>query len=90
MKTRHFLELVLASLLKTVLNISICAAHIYFPGASGHNTAKLRLLRFTEYLYRDHEVQGSLPYAVQPAYIRTGMAALLPEGHRCGADVQYS
>lgn len=78
MVTRQLLELILASSLKTVVNIVSCAAFMYFPGASGYHLTKMALVRFTEHLSKDHAADGLLTYAVHPGCVKTDMAAMLP------------
>ena len=77
--TRAFLPLVLASKLKTVINVSSVGAHRSRLGASGYQTTKLAVLRLTEFLNIDHGEQGLLAYAVHPGGVLTDLSKNMPK-----------
>jgi NAD(P)-dependent dehydrogenase (short-subunit alcohol dehydrogenase family) len=77
--TKDFLPLVLASNLKTVVNLSSIGAHNMRPGASSYQTTKFALLRFTEFLMVDYSSQGLLAFAVHPGGILTDLALNMPK-----------
>jgi len=77
--TKDFLPLVLASNLKTVVNLSSIGAHHIGHGASAYQTTKFALLRFTEFLMVDYGSQGLLAFAVHPGGIPTDLGLNLPK-----------
>ena len=61
--SRAFLPIVLKSAQKTIINITSAGAHHIFPGASGYQTTKLAIMRFSEFLMADYGGQGLLSYS---------------------------
>ena len=65
----------------TVVNVSSIGAHMTAPGASGYQTAKFALLRFTEFVqaeYGDGE-DGVVAIAVHPGGVATELGLTMPE-----------
>ena len=79
MVTKAFLPLMLKGGDKTIINLSSVGAHMLSPGASGYQTAKFALLRFTEHLNVDHGSQGLLAYCIHPGAVMTELAGKLPD-----------
>ncbi|KAI9797677.1 MAG: hypothetical protein M1833_005338 [Piccolia ochrophora] len=77
--TRAFLPLLLKGGEKTIVNVSSVGAHWKNVGASGYQTTKLALLRFTEFILAEYGEQGVLAFAVHPGNIATDMGRKLPE-----------
>lgn len=77
--TRSFLPQVLSSKSKTIINISSIGATFTSSGASGYQTSKLAVLRFTEFLMSDHGDQGLLAYSIHPGGVKTELAHNLPK-----------
>lgn len=63
---------------KTIINISSIGALFLSHGASGYQTSKFALLRFTEFLNVDYGQQGLLAYCVHPGGIPTDLAMNMP------------
>lgn len=61
-----------------MINLSSIGAHMIRGGASGYQTTKFALLRFTEHLMVDHGKDGLLAYAVHPGGILTELARKMP------------
>ncbi|TQV99421.1 hypothetical protein V2A60_004895 [Cordyceps javanica] len=76
--TRAFLPLVLASELKTVINVSSIGAHLTRRGASAYQTSKLAVLRLSEFMNSDYGEQGLLAYAIHPGAVATELGMNLP------------
>lgn len=76
--TRTFLPLLLASTTKTIVNVSSIGALITLPGASGYQTSKLAILRFSEYLDLEYREKGLLVYSIHPGGIKTDLAVHMP------------
>jgi len=77
--TKEFLPLMLKGGEKTMINLSSIGAHMIRSGASGYQTTKFALVRFTEHLMVDYSDQGLLAYCVHPGGILTELAAKMPE-----------
>jgi len=77
--TRACLPLMLRGGEKTIVNVSSRGANTLSAGASGYQTTKFALLRFTEFLVVDYGEQGLLAFAVHPASSKTELAANVPE-----------
>lgn len=79
--SRSFLPLLIDTKdgLKTMLNVSSVGAHLTMPGASGYQTTKLALLRFTEFVNVECEEQGVLAYCIHPGGVMTELASALPK-----------
>jgi NAD(P)-dependent dehydrogenase (short-subunit alcohol dehydrogenase family) len=82
--TRACLPLMLRGGEKTIVNVSSRGANTLSAGASGYQTTKFALLRFTEFLVVDYGEQDLLAFAVHPASSKTELAANVPENlHQC-------
>lgn len=79
--TRAFLPLLLSTRdgLKTILNVSSIGAHLVMPGASGYQTTKLALLRFSEFVMAEYGEQGILALNIHPGGVATELANGMPE-----------
>ncbi|KAJ4349423.1 uncharacterized protein N0V89_008038 [Didymosphaeria variabile] len=77
--TRAFLPLLLASTLKTIINISSSGAHVVIPGASAYQASKLALIRLTEFLDAEYAAQGLIAIALNPGGVVTELARKMPE-----------
>jgi NAD(P)-dependent dehydrogenase (short-subunit alcohol dehydrogenase family) len=76
---RSFLPLLLASELKTVLNVVSSGAHRLSPGASAYQTAKLAVCRFSEFLMVENGEKGLIAISVHPGGVPTELAKGMPE-----------
>ena len=76
--SRAFIPLLLKSQLKTVVNITSGGAHHTFKGASGYQSSKLAILRFSEFLNTDYGEKGLLAYSVHPGGVVTDLAKNMP------------
>lgn len=65
--------------LKTILNISSVGALRQRPGASGYQTAKFALLRFSEFLNAEYASQGLISYSAHPGGVMTELARNMPK-----------
>ncbi|KAH8808683.1 hypothetical protein F5884DRAFT_793056 [Xylogone sp. PMI_703] len=77
--TKEFLPLLLESKQKTIVNLSSIGAHVIAYGASGYQTTKFALMRFTEHLMVEYGEQGLLAYGIHPGGIPTELANRMPE-----------
>jgi len=77
--TKAFLPLLLKGGDKTVVNLSSIGAHGLRPGASGYQTTKLAVLKFTEFIMAEHTDQGVLAYSVHPGGVLTELASNMPK-----------
>ncbi|KAL8651472.1 MAG: hypothetical protein Q9210_003227, partial [Variospora velana] len=77
--TRSFLPLLLKGSGKTILNISSVGAHATLPGASGYQTTKLALLRFSEFINADYGEQGIVAFSLHPGGVKTETAQNMPQ-----------
>jgi NAD(P)-dependent dehydrogenase (short-subunit alcohol dehydrogenase family) len=77
--TRAFLPMMLKSGLKTIVNVASTGANSLRPGASGYQTSKFALLRFTEFVMTEYADRGILAYCVHPGAVNTELAKKLPE-----------
>ncbi|KAI4288646.1 MAG: hypothetical protein L6R35_002099, partial [Caloplaca aegaea] len=77
--TRSFLPLLLKGSGKTILNISSIGAHITYPGASGYQTTKFALLRFSEFTNADYGEQGIVAFSLHPGGVKTETALNMPQ-----------
>ncbi|KAF1355353.1 short chain dehydrogenase reductase [Delphinella strobiligena] len=79
--TRAFLPLLLSTSggLKTILNVSSIGAHLVVPGASGYQTTKLALLRFSEFVMAEYGERGILALNIHPGGVVTELASGMPE-----------
>ncbi|MCJ1385244.1 hypothetical protein MMC17_008365 [Xylographa soralifera] len=77
--TRAFLPLMLRGGDKTIVNLSSVGAHGKRPGASGYQTTKLAVCRFTEFIMAEYGAEGVLAFAVHPGGVMTELAAKMPK-----------
>ena len=77
--TRAFLPLMLKGGDKTIVNLSSVGAHGKRPGASGYQTTKMALCRFTEFICSEYGEQGVLAFAVHPGGVFTELASNMPK-----------
>jgi NAD(P)-dependent dehydrogenase (short-subunit alcohol dehydrogenase family) len=76
--TKAFLTLMLKGGDKTIINLSSIGGHMISPGASGYQTTKFALMRFTEHLNVDHGKEGLLAYCIHPGGVMTELAGKMP------------
>lgn len=77
-----FLDLVLASHCKTVINVSSKGGLYTRYGASAYGCSKAALLRFTQFLDFEYQDRGLLALAIHPGSVATDLALRLPTtGH---------
>lgn len=85
--TRAILPLVLQSETKTIINLSSIGAHLVRPGASGYQTSKLAVIRFTEFIAEEYSEQGVVAMSVHPGGVLTDLASNMPnEMHQLLVD----
>ncbi|MCJ1400677.1 hypothetical protein MMC11_003885 [Xylographa trunciseda] len=77
--TRAFLPLMLKGGDKTIVNLSSVGAHATQPGASGYETTKLAVCRFTEFIVVEYGKQGVIAFAVHPGGVMTELASNMPK-----------
>jgi NAD(P)-dependent dehydrogenase (short-subunit alcohol dehydrogenase family) len=79
--TRAFWPLLLASTLKTIINVSSIGAVAIPPMSSAYGSTKLAVLRFTEYIEQDHGVakDGLCAISVHPGGVLTELAQNMPK-----------
>lgn len=76
--THYFIPLLLKSETKTIINISSGGAHAIFPGASGYQTTKFALCRFTEFIDKEYYQQGLIAISLHPGAVKTELAMNMP------------
>jgi NAD(P)-dependent dehydrogenase (short-subunit alcohol dehydrogenase family) len=76
--TRALLPLLLKGELKTIVNLSSIGAHRDRPGASGYQTSKFAVLRFSEFIISEYGEQGILAFSLHPGGILTELASNMP------------
>ncbi|TQS32764.1 hypothetical protein Golomagni_06913 [Golovinomyces magnicellulatus] len=74
-----FLDLVLASKAKTIVNVSSKGALYTRSGASAYGSSKAAILRFTQFLDSEYQEQGLLAFAIHPGSVPTDMSSRLPK-----------
>ena len=85
--TRAFLPLMLKGGDKAIINVSSLGARSKRPGASGYQTSKMAICRFTEFLMVEYQDQGLLSFSIHPGGVRTELASALPiSSHRFLVD----
>ncbi|PQE15801.1 oxidoreductase short chain dehydrogenase reductase family protein [Rutstroemia sp. NJR-2017a BBW] len=89
MMTRGFLPMMLKSGMKTIVNVASTGANSLRPGASGYQTSKFALLRFTEFVMTEYADRGILAYCVHPGAVNTDMGKKLPEYLHKGGFHKY-
>jgi NAD(P)-dependent dehydrogenase (short-subunit alcohol dehydrogenase family) len=77
--TRAFLPLLLKGRQKIIVNVSSIGAHVTRPGASGYQTSKFALLRFTEFVQAEYQEHGLVTYAIHPGGVPTELGLSMPE-----------
>ncbi|KAB8074815.1 oxidoreductase [Aspergillus leporis] len=77
--TRAFIPLLLQGSQKTVVNISSIGAHLISRGASGYQSAKFALLRFTEFMATEYADDGIFAIALHPGGVPTELALTMPK-----------
>jgi len=81
--TRAFVPLMLKGGDKTIVNLSSIGAHRKRPGASGYQTTKFAIARFTEFIEAEYGERGLIAFCVHPGGVMTELAANMPpETHR--------
>jgi len=76
---KAFLPLMLKGGEKTIVNLTSAGAHGIHYGASGYQTSKFALLRFTEYTMAEYGDQGLLAYCVHPGGVPSDMVRKFPD-----------
>lgn len=74
-----FMDLVLSSQSKTIVNVSSKGGLYTRRGASAYGTSKAALLRFSEFLDFEYSEQGLLVFAIHPGSVSTDLALRLPQ-----------
>ncbi|KAI9815996.1 MAG: hypothetical protein M1827_001988 [Pycnora praestabilis] len=77
--TRAFLPLLLKGGDMQIVNLSSIGAHNLRPGASGYQTTKFALLKFTEFINAEYGDKGVMAFAVHPGGVMTDMGARMPK-----------
>ncbi|TQS32593.1 hypothetical protein Golomagni_07085 [Golovinomyces magnicellulatus] len=77
--SRALIPFVLASKLRTIVNVSSIAALCLSPGASSYQTTKLAVLKLTEYMDLEYGSQGLLAYAIHPGAVATELSSNMPK-----------
>ncbi|KAI9797101.1 MAG: hypothetical protein M1835_002089 [Candelina submexicana] len=78
--TRAFMPLLLnGGPNKQLINLTSGGAHIVTPGASGYQTTKLALLRFTQFIDAEYGDKGVVAYSVHPGGVATEMGLRMPK-----------
>lgn len=77
--SQAFMDLVLASQSKTIVNVGSKGGLYTRRGASAYGTSKAALLRISEFLDFEYSEQGLLVFAVHPGSVSTDLALRLPE-----------
>ena len=98
------MPLLLKGELKTIINVSSVGAHLVFPGLSDYQTAKLALLRFTEFTAAEHARDEVIAIAIHPGNVPTDIfggpenidampeslkVAIVDTAELCGDSVVY-
>lgn len=77
--SRYFLPLLMESTLKIVINVSSIGSQVRTPGASGYQTAKFAMCRFTEFLDTEYGDQGLVAIVIHPGGVKTDLALSMPD-----------
>lgn len=77
--TRAILPIMLKGGDKQIVNMSSIGAHAKMSGASGYQTSKFALCRFTEFIMAEYGEQGVLAFAVHPGGVMTELAGNMPK-----------
>lgn len=83
LSTKAFLPLLVQTaeshkIVADIVNISSIGAHMVFPGASGYQTTKLAVTRFSEFVQAEYGAKGINCTAVNPGGVLTTLAEQLP------------
>ena len=70
---RAFIPLLLKGVDKQMVSVSSVGAHLLIPGLSSYQTAKLALLRFTEFLCVEYGDKGLMAFCIHPGNVPTDM-----------------
>ncbi|KAI5868258.1 NAD(P)-binding protein [Durotheca rogersii] len=70
---RAFIPLLLEGGEKTIVNVSSVGAHCIVPGMSAYQTAKLAVLRLSEFISAEYGDKGLLTYNIHPGNIKTDL-----------------
>ena len=79
------MPLLLKGELKTIINVASVGAYIVGPGLSDYQTSKLALVRFTEFVAKEHTDDGIVAFSIHPGNVPTDMVGggkNLPDGIR--------
>ena len=71
--TRACIPLLLKGELKTIINVASVGAHLIAPGLSDYQTSKLALVRFTEFVAKEHVDDGIVAISIHPGNCPTDM-----------------
>jgi NAD(P)-dependent dehydrogenase (short-subunit alcohol dehydrogenase family) len=77
--TRELLPLLLEGEGKTIVNISSVGAQSLSLGASGYQSTKFALLRFTEFICAEYASRDILAYCVHPGAVSTELGRKMPQ-----------
>lgn len=64
---------------KTIINTTSIGAHTLMEGASSYQTAKLAVVRFSEFIMHEYAGQGILCYSIHPGGVATEMTNCMTE-----------
>lgn len=76
---RYFIPLLLKSQTKTIINCSSIGGHHILPGASGYQTAKFAMARFTEFADKEYYQQGLIAINLHPGSVATELGQSMPK-----------
>ena len=85
--TKALLPLLLKGGEKTVVNLSSIGAHTIRYGASGYQTTKFALMRFTEHLMVEYGDKGLLAFGVHPGGVLTELGGKMPTAMHKGGFI---
>jgi NAD(P)-dependent dehydrogenase (short-subunit alcohol dehydrogenase family) len=82
--TRSLLSLLIKGGEKTIVNISSIGGLNLSPGASGYQSSKNALLRFTEFICKDYAKDGIVAFALHPGAVLSDISLKMPKAnHSC-------
>ena len=73
---RAFLPLLLASELKTLINVASVGAHLVTRGNSSYQTSKLAVMRLTEFVAEEYGKEGIIAISVHPGNVLTEIVGM--------------
>lgn len=76
---RYFIPLLLKSQTKTIINCSSIGGHLILPGASGYQTSKFAMARFTEFADKEYYEQGLIAINLHPGSVATELGQSMPK-----------